>query len=494
MLNINFTKKKFNKLLLSINKLIESFFNNISNLIKEYKKKNSRLKKINNLVFLCFGLLVISFSSYFLIPTFYDKNSVKLKLENQIINKYNLKVNFTDKISYALFPRPHFYANNLSIFQDENLLISSKNTKIYISAKNFFKFDELKVKDILFKNNEFNLKKNNLTFFTNILNSNISDHNIIFKDSIIFYKDISDDVIFLVDLNRLNFFYDLEDKHQLNANYKIFNLPFNFYLSNNPEKKFLLFNLKSKDMRFEIKNFLQYKNKDFEGLFNIQVINNINSFKYNKNKNSFLIKSEDDNFKGDIDIKPFYFSFDFNLNELDIKKLIKENSIFMNLINSEIYSNQNINADININLEKIKSINYLEKIHLKTIFEEGNVYINNSSATWNDSVLIKIVDTQLLNEDNNIKLIGSIVFDFINLGKFYNYYQIKNEYRYEIKKIKFEFIINLNERKIKFINTKINNHSNNKINNFINNFNSQNNNFFNKVIFRNFVKNFFEYF
>ena len=479
MLNINITKKSFNKLLLSINKLIESFFNNISNFIKEYKKKNSRLKKINNIVFLCFGLLIISFSSYFLIPTFYDKNSVKLKLENQIIDEYNLKVNFVDNISYALFPRPHFYANNLNIFQDEKLLINSKNTKIYISVNNFFKFDELKVKDILFKN---------------ILNTNISDHNIIFEDSIIFYKDISDDVIFLVDLNDLNFFYDLEDKNQLIANYKIFNLPFNFYLSNNSEKKFLSFNLKSKDMRFEIKNFLQYENKDFEGVLNIQIINNINTFKYNKNKNSLLIKSEDDKFKGDIDIKPFYFSLDFNFNELDLKKLIKEDSIFMNFIDSEIYSNQNINADININLEKIKSINYIEKIHLKTIFEEGNVYLDNSSAIWNDSVLIKIVDTQLLNEDNNINLIGSIVFDFINLDKFYNYYQIKNEYRHEVKKIKFEFIINLNKRKIQLINTKINNDSNNEINDFINIFNSQKNNFFNKVTFRNFVKSFFKYY
>ena len=57
-----------------------------------------------------------------------------------------------------------------------------------------------KVKNILFKDNEFNIKKKNLSFFTNILNSNNSDNTIIFEDSIIFYKDTSEDVIFLVDL------------------------------------------------------------------------------------------------------------------------------------------------------------------------------------------------------------------------------------------------------------------------------------------------------
>ena len=217
MLNIKFKKKKFNKLLLSINKLIESFFNNLSHYIKNYKKKNLKIKDIDRRVFIVFGSLFILVLSYFLSPSFYDKNSIKIKLENQIKDKYNLKVNFVDDITYALFPKPHFYSNNLNIFQDDNILINSKNTKIYISIKNLFSFDKLKVKNILFKNNEFNIKKNNLTFFTNILNSNASNYNIIFEDSIIFYKDISDDVIFLVDLNNLKFFYDLEKKYQLIA-------------------------------------------------------------------------------------------------------------------------------------------------------------------------------------------------------------------------------------------------------------------------------------
>ena len=52
MLNINFTKKKFNKLLLSINKLIESFFNNLSHYIKDYKKKNLKFRDIDKRVFI----------------------------------------------------------------------------------------------------------------------------------------------------------------------------------------------------------------------------------------------------------------------------------------------------------------------------------------------------------------------------------------------------------------------------------------------------------
>ena len=492
MLNINFTKKKFNKLLLSINKLIESFFNNISDYLKEFKKKNSRFEKTNKIIFISLSSLFILVLGYFLIPTIYDKNLVKIKLQNQIKNKYNLKVNFVDDISYALFPKPHFYANNLNIFHNDNILINSKNTRIYISIKKFFSFDALKVKNILFKDNEFNIKKKNLSFFTNILNSNNSDNTIIFEDSIIFYKDTSEDVIFLVDLNNLKFSYDLEKKYQLMANYKIFNLPFKLNLNHNKEKNFFLFNLESKNIRLKIENFFQYGNKNLNGILETQIINDTQNFEYYLKNNSLFIKSEDNNFKGDIDIKPFYFSLSFNFNEFDIKNFFKENSIFINLVNSEILNNQNINGDIDISLKKIKNFKYLEKINKKSIFEDGDIYFSNVSTNWNDSVLIEINDTQLLNENNKVNLIGSIVFDFIDLDKFYRYYQVNEKHRKYIKKIKFDFFLDINQKQIQINNAKIDNLLNSQINNFLDNLNTQRKNFFNRVIFRNFVKDFFE--
>tara|TARA_Y100000996_G_scaffold3759_1_gene3630 strand:- start:904 stop:2397 length:1494 start_codon:yes stop_codon:yes gene_type:complete len=494
MLNINFKKKKFNKLLLSINRLIESFFNNISDYIKEFKKKNSRFEKTNKIIFISLSSLFILVLGYFLLPTIYDKNLVKIKLQNQIKNKYNLKVNFEDDISYALFPKPHFYANNLNIFQDDNVLINSKNTRIYISIKNFFSFDALKVKNILFKDNEFNVKKRNLSFFTNILNSNNSDNTIIFEDSIIFYKDISEDVIFLVDLNNLKFFYDLEKKYQLIANYKIFNLPFKLNLNHNKEKNFFSFILESKNIRLKIKNFFQYSNKNFNGNLEAQILNDIKYFIYDIKNNSLSINSKDNNFKGEIDLRPFYLSLNLNFNEFDVKNFLKDNSIFLNLINSEILNNPNINGEIDINLNKIKNFKYMEKIKIKNILEEGNIYFTNINTNWNNSVLIEINDTQLLNEDNKVNLIGSINFDFIDLDKFYRYYQINEKYRNEIKKIKFDFFLNVNEKILQINNAKIDNIDNEQINDFLENLNSQRKNFFNRVIFRNFVKSFFEFY
>ena len=494
MLNKNIKIKKFNKLLLSINRLIESFFSNIHNLIKEFKKKNSKFRKFDNKIFITFGSIIILILVYFLMPTFYDKNLVKIKLKNQINNKYNLKVNITDEISYALFPTPHFFTDNLNIYHNDNILINSKDTRIYISVKNLFSFKKLKIKNINFEQNEFNIKRENLPFFINILNSNISDYKIVFKNSIIFYKDNSDDVIFLIDLKNLKFFYDLEKKKQLIANYKIFNLPFKFYLNHNNETNSFEFDLESKNIRTKIKNFANYIDKKLNGNLETRILNNVNYFSYVIENNTFSLKSKDGNFKGNIDLKPFYLSSELNFNQFDIKNFLKENSIFINLINSEIFHNPNINADLDININEIKNFKYLENIKIKTIFEEGNIHLKDINTNWNNSVMVRIEDTQLLNDFNKVNLIGSIIFEFNDLNKFYRYYQINKDHRNEIKKIKFDFFLNLDDKLIKISNAKIDNLTNNNVNNFLESLNLEKKNFFNKVIFRGFVKNFFKYY
>jgi len=52
---------------------------------------------------------------------------------------------------------------------------------------------------------------------------------------------------------------------------------------------------------------------------------------------------------------------EINLANSLLKNFLKPNSIFINLINSEILNNQNINADINVNLKKIKNFKKLTK-------------------------------------------------------------------------------------------------------------------------------------
>ena len=492
MLNINILIKKFNKLLISINKLIESFFINLDNFIKSLKKKNSISEKINNRVFVSFGILVILVLFYFLIPSFYDKNLVKIKLENQIKNKYNLKVNFLDNVSYAIFPKPHFYANDLNIFQGNDFLINSKNVKIYISPKNFFNSEKLKIENIIFQKNEFNIKNRNLNFFKKLLNSNKSEHNINFKDSIIFFKDNFEDVLFLINLKDLILYYDLENQNQLKSKFEIFNLPFMFDLNHNENDSLVTSILKSKKIRLNIENDFKYSDKKINGNLNFQVITNVKSLTYNMEDHYVSFKSNDESLNGKIDIKPFFLSLSLNLDSINTKRIFNEKSILVNLIRSEIFNNQSINAEVKIILKKLRNYNFFENIFVRIFFEEGYITIKDLSSDWNDSVKINIFETQLLNEGDKLSLVGSVSFNFSNLDKFYRYYQISSKYRKKIKKIESNFVLDINEKKFEMSNIKIDNITNDNLNNFVEIYNSQSKNFLNKVIFRNFVKSFFE--
>ena len=71
-----------------------------------------------------------------------------------------------------------------------------------------------------------------------------------------------------------------------------------------------------------------------------------------------------------IDFKPFYLSSDLKFHQIDIIKFFSNNSIFLDLLNAEILNNQSLNAVVNIYSNKIKDINYLSNISLKTYFDK----------------------------------------------------------------------------------------------------------------------------
>ena len=98
--------KKIGKQILSINNLIESYFNSLKIFLLNIKK--FKLNK-NNKVF--FGLVAFVFLTlfYFLIPTAYNKDLIQTEIKNQILKKYQINLKFNQKINYGLFPKPHFF-------------------------------------------------------------------------------------------------------------------------------------------------------------------------------------------------------------------------------------------------------------------------------------------------------------------------------------------------------------------------------------------------
>ena len=201
MFNSSFYKKKLKKILLTINRIIgsfftelnrsksesnkqipikkkiilldkriESFFDKFKNL-KKFNQSKKKFFRLNKKLAISVASLIVLFLSYFLIPAFYEEHKIKTSLINQISDRYDIKIEFNDKVKYGLFPKPFFYTKNLNIRHNEKIIANSEYVKFYISFNNFFLSKNILLKDLIFQDTEFDINSNDIIFFLKTLNN-----------------------------------------------------------------------------------------------------------------------------------------------------------------------------------------------------------------------------------------------------------------------------------------------------------------------------------
>ena len=485
----NLLAKKLKKQFLSINNSIESFFNQIKPLI--FKIKKSKFDP-NNKSFLFFGIIIIAVFTFFSIPSFYDKNIIQSKIKEQILDKYDVEVRFNDKINFSLLPQPHFVSKDFSILNDNKEIAKVNKFKIYISNEKYFSFNDITIRNLIFDKVEFNLNKNNFNFFEKLLLTDPNKENVIIKNSKIFFKDLADDTLFMLKINEGKFFYDYNNlENILIAKNEIFNLPFSLEVKNEYFNKKLITNFNFNDIRLDIKNQINYQDENKTGTTSIDIINKGTKFNYKFDKKSLDYSSEEVNFyKGKIEFKPFYLSGDFNYKNLNLKNLINNKFVIIELLKSEILNNENLNLDLNLYFKNILNADHLNSLFLKIGVVEGYINLSKSSLMWNEDLTIRLNESYLDIDENNINLIGRLTFEFNEIKNFYKFYQIKKDKRKDIKTIEVDFLYNLSENNFNFDNPKVNNKTNMRLEKLIENFNKKESRFFNKITFKNFVNEF----
>ena len=180
-----------------------------------------------------------------------------------------------------------------------------------------------------------------------------------------------------------------------------------------------------------------------------------------------------------------------NFNYISQKKIFTSESLLIDLLDSELLNNPNLNASINVKINKIDKFEYLTDFILEIQLDNGKIFMSNFDAKWNKSVSIKSDDIEFSNDKNGKKLIGEILFDFNDVEKFFRYFQIKRNYRNVFDEINADFVYDFTEEKLILNNIKIDNKSNQILESFLEEYNNKNKNLFNKVTLRNFVKDFF---
>ena len=153
-----------------------------------------------------------------------------------------------------------------------------------------------------------------------------------------------------------------------------------------------------------------------------------------------------------------------------------------------------MNAKINVSTNTFKDVNFLDRINFNIILDEGEIILKDLNTTFKDSVIINLNDTQLIIDNNKLKFAGYVSLDFIDVNNFYAHYQINRNYRKNVKKIYFGFLLNLDDKFIEIDNLKVNGNINQNLETFLNQFNSNREDIFNKIIVRNSIKNFLKNF
>ena len=492
MFKDNLLLKKLKKQFIYINDLLESNFNKLK-ILKSNIRKTKFTK--NNRPFLAIATTVILTLSYFLIPTFFSKDLMKSLIKNEILKKYNIDIKFNEKLKYGLLPKPHFVSEKISIIKDKRVIAITDNFKVFVAANNFFSINKIKVKNLIFSDTDFNIYKEDFNFFTELLKTEPNQHQIIFKNSNIFYKNSEDEILFINKINKSKFYYDQKNlRNTLVSTNKIFNVPFKLNIKNDKFNKKISTNFVSKKIRLSAENEIDYSASIKKGLLDILLINNNTSLEYKIKKNSLQFQSKDTKnlYNGTIDFKPFYLNASFNYDGLSSKNIFNHDSILYDLIKSEIFNNDNLNIDLELNVKDITNIDELNDLVLKISIDGGNIIVSGSNIMWKDDLKITLDDSFIVYEKDDLYLLGKVSVDVKDIKNFYSSFQIKKNYRKKFKKIEFDFNFNFYRRDITFDNFKIDDASNTNIEKYFSDFNLKKNRIFNKITFKNFVSDFFK--
>ena len=487
----NLLIKKIKKQFLSINSLLETYFNKLNSLKSNFKKGEIIR---NNKVFFTIATVFILTISYFLMPAIYNKDTVKTQIENQIFKKYNIKIKLNENIKYGLIPKPHFFSKNLSIIKNDKEIGVSNDFNVFIDTSNLFSINQFKTKDIVFKKVIFNLKFDELHFFKELLKTEPNENEILIKQSKIFFKNDLEETLFINKIFNSKFSYDSFNlQNSLESKNEIFNIPYKLIIKNDKFNKNFFTKINFKKIRLEIKNIINYEDNDIKkGLLELNFMNNNSSIDYKFNKNSLNFTSKDkDFFNGTMDFKPFYLDASFFYEGLSTKNLFKDDSIIIDLIKSELLNNNNLNINIDLKVDDITNIDELDFLTLKFSLDQGNINILNSKIMWKDDLEILMNEGLISYDNNEIFLTGKLIINAKNINDFYKSFQVKKIHRKKIKKIEFDFVYNFNKNKFTFDNIMIDNQTNQELDKLIDNHNSDERILSNKILFKNFINNFF---
>jgi len=458
----NYLVNKFNEI-----KILKNKFNKINYL----RNKFNKISNYNKFLILFISTLFL-YLFYVSTPSLYDYQKLQSQLKTHLINEYNLNVNISGKIQYKILPSPHFEVTELTLYRDvesdENKLAEVDNLKIFVSIANIYNQNKLQLKNIEIKESNFFLNKDNRKFMFNYFKNKNTDKKISIKKSKFFLMD-KDEVISIFLIKNMNFKYNKEKFiNEATINGKAFNSNFNLDIKKYFfEDESLNFILKFPQINLSVTSKLlsQKKNKDKYKIFNkVNFFGSEIKSEFDIYKNSLTYKSikskifnSQIDFDGVVEFQPFFMTSNIILDKINLIKILNKNGELFRALDKKNLVHKNFNSEIVIDIKKFSKDNIFDNAIFFIKIDNGLIKFKDSTLNSQEWGSLKILSSDFYNNNNKFYLNSKIIIDIQNQKKFYNIFQIPKIYRTDIKKINFDFVINLTSATTKITNFQINN-------------------------------------
>ena len=398
-----------------------------------------------------FFIIFFGTAIFFSVPTFYDYQNYKQKIEEKINSEFKIKIYNLEDISFRFIPSPHLVIKkaDFKIKESEIYSISKlENIKIFISISEFYKSKNFKIKKIVVSKANLYLNNQSLVNFIQNLKKNIVN-NFIIKRSKLFFKNDKNDIVLISTINNFNYKIDfVNNKKILKIIGNIFDLDYEYkYIIDYSEHNVQNINLKFKNPNLIIENKLvDNYSEEFNqiGNFKVDFLNNNNLIKYKivNNKISFLNKNtKNSNFdlNGLINFNPFHFDLNLDLKKISLIEI--EKLLYLIHIN-KITKYENLSGNIKLNFINVKN-KAIKKGNLFLSFENSKMFLGDNLFYLDDYASVEISEYEYLDNEDQILQI-KVKVNIFNNEKFNRFLFNYNKDKILNKNLYFTYQFNAN--------------------------------------------------
>ena len=463
----NFFKKNI------LNNLFSKFFSLFNMSKSSWKINFNQLNKKNienyisekfqlNYALFVLSIVFFLYLLYLSIPGLVISENIQKELEEKLKKEYNLDFALTPDINYSILPKPHYIINDVVIFTEkmgyQKEFSQIKKLRIFINQNNFFKLNNV-IKKIEIKNANFFIENSDFKFINNFLNNRFSEKTIKVLKSKIFYKSNEGQIVSFVSLENILIFYDeLKKENFLISKGKVFNIPFTFdwKYDENLNEKITKIKLNPLKLSFLNKSKKDDKVKNLKVNFKRSKLNTNYFFKEDtinlESNNSFLGTNKFD-YKGKINLEPFDFQIDSEIQKIDIKKILPSKNIFDEIFSQEFLLNENFNGRLVIKSNNLNNGGFFNEILINSNYVGEKIELSNSKLLNKKIGSLNLDYGTIYLEENDIFFRGKFNFEIFDRNRFYRKFLVSKKNQKDIDQLNFGLIYNLSkfDAKIFFI-------------------------------------------